>query len=639
MPGRKQVERVTLALADGDMEPTGKPLEYRAVAITPGVGNGRTYSQAVLAASVAAGLWEAQPVHLDHASVADAGRPGGRSVRDLVGCFYGATVREDGAVTGTLRLYRSAEWLGVLIDEVLAAQAHGEPTPPIGLSVDCTIARRGNDVERIVRVHGVDVVMNPARGGHIEGQEATLGEKKVVRDEELGDVVHERIRTAADDTAIEPVALAAQDSADASSDALRAELLDARLKLAGMSDAQAGIVRVALGTDWDTARLDALIAQVRAATVPQVRNLGAIQIQDQADRVQLAADRLFGCSIPDSACDLPRLSGIRELYLMFTGDYDMYGNLYPERAQLANLTTASMTSVVKNALNKRLLETWEMLPRWWAPIVHEEDFTSMQDVTWITMGGFGDLPTVAEGAAYVEQASPSDIEETSSFLKKGGYIGLTMEMIDKDDVAAVRAIPRKLAMAGNRTLASAVSAIFTQAAGLGPTLGQDTTALFDAGHGNLGATALSFTTWEAAITAMFEQAEPVSGKALGIRPRYCLVPIELEKTALEMFRSPLLIGYGGDSNTVSPSTNVRYGGTEVITVPDWTDADNWAAVADPRLFPGICLGYRFGRAPELFVAGDPLVGSMFTNDSMRIKVRFVYTVGIGEYRALYKANV
>jgi hypothetical protein len=33
------------------------------------------------------------------------------------------------------------------------------------------------------------------------------------------------------------------------------------------------------------------------------------------------------------------------------------------------------------------------------------------------------------------------------------------------------------------------------------------------------------------------------------------------------------------------------------------------------------------------------MGSMFTNDAMRIKVRFIYTIGIGEYRGLYKANV
>ena len=51
------------------------------------------------------------------------------------------------------------------------------------------------------------------------------------------------------------------------------------------------------------------------------------------------------------------------------------------------------------------------------------------------------------------------------------------------------------------------------------------------------------------------------------------------------------------------------------------------------------IGYRFGRVPELFIADDDLMGSMFTNDEMRIKVRFVYAVGVGNYRALHKNNV
>ena len=77
----------------------------------------------------------------------------------------------------------------------------------------------------------------------------------------------------------------------------------------------------------------------------------------------------------------------------------------------------------------------------------------------------------------------------------------------------------------------------------------------------------------------------------------------------------------------------------MIAVPEWTDSNNWAACASPLDLPGVCVGYRFGRAPEMFVADSDVVGSMFTNDEMRIKVRFFYAVGIGDYRALHKNNV
>jgi len=76
-----------------------------------------------------------------------------------------------------------------------------------------------------------------------------------------------------------------------------------------------------------------------------------------------------------------------------------------------------------------------------------------------------------------------------------------------------------------------------------------------------------------------------------------------------------------------------------VVVPEWTDANNWAAVCDPNDCPGICIGYRYGREPELFVADDQTVGSMFTNDEMRIKCRFIVAVGVADYRPLHKSNV
>ena len=167
---------------------------------------------------------------------------------------------------------------------------------------------------------------------------------------------------------------------------------------------------------------------------------------------------------------------------------------------------------------------------------------------------------------------------------------------------------------------------------MGPLL-SDSVNLFDASHGNLGSSALSADNWDAVIQAMFKQTEFHSGKRLGIRPRYCLVPIDLEKIALTIFTSDL------EPGTTDNDVNVRRNSSSVITVPEWTDADDWAAAADPSELEGVCIGYRFGRAPEIFVADSDMAGAMFTNDEMRIKVRFVYAVGIGNYRALYKNNV
>ena len=353
---------------------------------------------------------------------------------------------------------------------------------------------------------------------------------------------------------------------------------------------------------------------------------------DSLDRIQMAFDRLMGLEVPGEHSDLPRLTGIRELYLMLTGDHEMYGRFNPDRVMFSEVTTSTMTSVVKNALNKVLLRSYNMRPQWWAPIVYEEDFNTLNTVTWITLGGIADLATVAEGGAYLEKAW-SDNEETSAFVKKGNYVGITLEMIDRDNVGAVKQLPQKLGLAAARTLSGTISALFTDAAGLGPNLA-DGVALFNAAtHNNLLTTALSTTAWDAVIQAMFKQAEATSTKRIGVRPATILVPIELEKSALTIINSPNEPGTGDND------INVRQGSARVIAVPEWTDTNNWAACASPLDLPGVCVGYRFGRAPEMFVADSDVVGSMFTNDEMRIKVRFFTAVGIGDWRALHKNNV
>jgi hypothetical protein len=74
-------------------------------------------------------------------------------------------------------------------------------------------------------------------------------------------------------------------------------------------------------------------------------------------------------------------------------------------------------------------------------------------------------------------------------------------------------------------------------------------------------------------------------------------------------------------------------------VPDWTDATDWLAVADPEELPCFCIGYRFGREPQLYIADGETMGSMFTNDEMRIKCRFIYALGVANYRGAYFEKV
>lgn len=180
---------------------------------------------------------------------------------------------------------------------------------------------------------------------------------------------------------------------------------------------------------------------------------------------------------------------------------------------------------------------------------------------------------------------------------------------------------------------------------MGPTL-SDGAALFHSSHNNLGSAALSWSAYVAARTAMRKQTELNTGERLGAltAPRYLLVPPDLEIAALQIIGSE---GEPGNSdNDVNPlsagdthDARLAAARSRIIVVDLWPDTNDWAAVADPRLYPSIGIGFRYGRAPEVFSVASPTAGLMFSNDTMPIKVRYFFAVGAMDYRGLYKANV
>ena len=611
--------RVTLS---GELRPRS-PGCYTALLIRACTANGLTFGPQVL--RLAAPLFEGVPAFVDHA-------PGGRSVRDMAGLFDAVYYDDDAqAVYGRLKLFPQAAWLGEMAAEVA--------NPAIlGLSAVLWVQRDRQNPAHVARIESVescDIVVRPAAGGAILAPQPTppapaasaLAQGEVMSTENPAEPAPQQPKT----------------------DALRQLTREnARLKIEASGLPEPLRVRLQQrylppqsveGTPEPAQPLDAAIAEARealaaAAESQTVRHLGPLStMRTPLDRIEAAFGQLMGLPQSDAEADVARLSGIRELYDTLTGDWERRGLFVPQRVTLANATTTTMAEVTRNVLNKALLQAYNRRPHWWQPIAHEEDFATLQPVRWVSLGGFSDLSPVAEGAAYTEKTW-DDTAETATFIKTGNYIGLTLEMIDRDDVAAVRAIPQKLGLAAWRTLSSAVSALFTANEGLGPVL-SDSHNLFDAAHhGNLASAELSADNWQATTEALFKQSEYGSAKRLGVRPRYCLIPIELERTALEIFTSDVVPTESAFYRNV-----LRRNAECVIVVPEWTDAVSWAAAADPADLEGVCIGYRYGRAPELFVADSPLMGSMFTNDEMRIKVRFVYALGVGDYRALFKHNV
>jgi len=386
-----------------------------------------------------------------------------------------------------------------------------------------------------------------------------------------------------------------------------------------------------------------ILADLHAERVVQIggqapRSSGISLGRTPLEQVEQAFEAmLLGVSPPTGVAPL---TGVRELYHLLSGDYDMHGVFHGDRVQFAAVTSATMANMTANVMNKAVVNAFMQCPRWWERSTSEQDFTTLQQVKWITLGGVGELPTVAEGAAYTE-LTWDDQAETADFVKKGGYLGITLEAIDKDDTRRLRAAPQALAQAAWLTLGKSVSAIFTDNSGTGPTMS-------DSNHGNLLTTGLAHAEWIVVRTAMMKQTEINSGERLGFltAPKYCLVPVDLEVTALVMFASEGVPGDTDgdrDENVFAEgnihTTRLASARERVVVVPHWTDTNNWAAVADPMLYPSIGIAFRYGRTPEIFSVASPTAGLMFSNDTLPVKVRFFFAVGPTDWRGLHKSNV
>ena len=240
-----------------------------------------------------------------------------------------------------------------------------------------------------------------------------------------------------------------------------------------------------------------------------------------------------------------------------------------------------------------------------------------------------------------------DSGEVASFVKYGGYLPLTLELIDRDDLRKLKTYARELASAGMRKISKLVSDIFTASGGIGPEMG-DGSALFNVtapttygGHGNLSTAALTATTWDTVCKNVYQQRMLIQnavgmygvGPQMAVNPKFLLVPRPLQKTAMEICGGSFVreSGYVYD--------NVLKGTAVPVVVPEWTDANDWAAVCDPRIAPAIYIGERFGLMPEIYIAGSELSPAVFTNDEHRIKIRHFLAVWVNDFRPLHKCNV
>jgi hypothetical protein len=309
-----------------------------------------------------------------------------------------------------------------------------------------------------------------------------------------------------------------------------------------------------------------------------------------------------------------------------------------KRAFREAIATAGLGEVLADRLHKRMVMEYKAygLDDWrkFTEVVSASDFLNNRAVR---LGGYGtNMPTVAEAGTYTALTSPTDEEAAYAVTKRGGLESISLESVRNDNLnVLLRAIPKRLGRSCASTLHQFVFALIDPAVNAAI---YDGTTIYHATHGaNLRTVALSYAEFNNhAIVLMDQAAYNEANLFLNNPPKYIVVPNELWLTASEIANSNQALS-GGRTETVDNQYSAWK--LEVIRAAYWTDANNWATIADPSALTGIQVAFLDGNEEPEILQEVANTGSEFTNDQIRLKVRHIYGGAVTDFRPFVGAVV
>jgi hypothetical protein len=382
--------------------------------------------------------------------------------------------------------------------------------------------------------------------------------------------------------------------------------------------------------------IDAEITRTRTAFAAAV-NIGRVRpmtggvILDSQDKLSLALEAaVLGKQTIDG---VPAFRGIREAYIMLTGDQDLSrlhgGGFTCSGHVLASEAVASgdFPNLLLNSMTKRLLQDLaELGYDWMKSIYTKATINDYKSQDRVRDGYFGELPIVNENIGYQEATKPTDEKVNYTIQKRGELLTISEETIRNDDLGAIARFPGRLARAGRNTLRSYITAFF---AANGNYLG-DAVSWFNAAHNNLGSLALSVDSLIANEIALLTQTEKDSGEALGLPLTWIMVPPALAATARAI----------NQSNTAGSNQFFqRFGANNerIFVNEKLTDVTDYYYGTDQGNAPFLEIGFLDGiEEPQIFLANQPTVGTQFTADQLQYKVKFPFGGVVTDFRGVGK---
>lgn len=244
------------------------------------------------------------------------------------------------------------------------------------------------------------------------------------------------------------------------------------------------------------------------------------------DKLSMAADLLFRYDyekafklgeITESqrqeykALNSPRVYSPLSLYHAATNDYE-HRNRICEGAILESATTSNFSNILGTSMTKSIAIIFktQQAPAW-DDLIVQRDLPTLKQQDRHVVGGFTQLPTVAEAAAYTDLGVPLELPTNYSLSKKGGYFRFTEEMVLADDMGFFQEIIPALVRAGVHTRDTIAYSFISD----NTLTSYDGVVQYHANHHNTGTTALSQAATIVAENAIRNHLAPAQRTTLG----------------------------------------------------------------------------------------------------------------------------
>lgn len=287
------------------------------------------------------------------------------------------------------------------------------------------------------------------------------------------------------------------------------------------------------------------------------------------------------------------------------------------------MSSSDYPLLLGNVVNKSLRQYYAAAPSEWKKLARKRNASDFKPMSSVNFGGSLRLEEVPEGGEYKNDVFK---ENGDSWKLKtwGKKIGITRQAIINDDLDGFMRYTEMFGRGAAELQAEIVYGLLTMNGGKGRKL-FDGKNLFDAAHNNLAAVgaAMSLESLNAARIAMRRQ-KGLKDEKISVRPKYLVVPPELELLAKQLINSTIV------PNTTQ-NTNPLQGAFEVIVEDYLEDPNAWYVAADPSLIPVI--EYAFLNGQEGLYTEQQVD---FNTDILEVKVRTDFNATVEEHRGIYK---